>query len=140
MDELIDYAKRFIGIPYIYGGNNPLTGMDCSGLMQWIFHAIGFAPHDRCDAQQLYNMYSSQLAKSIATPQKGALVFYGKDMHSIDHIAFAINDNWIIESAGGDHTTLTIADAKIRGACVRERLYNYRKDLVAIILPQYPIK
>ena len=34
-------AKKYIGVPYVWGGTNPATGMDCSGFTQRVFKDLG---------------------------------------------------------------------------------------------------
>jgi len=68
----------------------------------------------------------------------GSLCFYGKSVNAITHIAMMINEYQVIEAGGGDSTTVTLEEAKKRGACVRVKAFGHRKDLVATILPNYP--
>lgn len=39
-DEIVDYARRYIGVPYRYGGSSP-KGFDCSGYVQFVFKHFG---------------------------------------------------------------------------------------------------
>jgi cell wall-associated NlpC family hydrolase len=41
--QVVDMARRYLGIPYVFGGTNPAVGLDCSGLVQLVFHQLGFA-------------------------------------------------------------------------------------------------
>ena len=34
-------AHKELGVPYLYGGESPQAGFDCSGLMQWAYHQAG---------------------------------------------------------------------------------------------------
>ena len=38
--KVATYAKRFIGVPYVYGGTSP-AGFDCSGLAQYVYRHFG---------------------------------------------------------------------------------------------------
>lgn len=38
-----DYAKKFIGLKYVWGGNSLSTGVDCSGLVQQVFKHFGIS-------------------------------------------------------------------------------------------------
>ncbi|HSH22577.1 MAG TPA: C40 family peptidase [Acidimicrobiales bacterium] len=34
-------ALRTLGVPYRWGGSDPVGGLDCSGLVQWSYHQLG---------------------------------------------------------------------------------------------------
>ena len=39
--DVVAVAKKYIGVPYVWGGTNPATGMDCSGFTQRVFKDLG---------------------------------------------------------------------------------------------------
>ncbi|MFZ4583725.1 MAG: C40 family peptidase [Acidimicrobiia bacterium] len=39
--QVVDIAKQWLGTPYVYGGNDPQRGIDCSGLVQQAFRRVG---------------------------------------------------------------------------------------------------
>ena len=132
---LIEYAKTFLGIPYLWGGKSS-QGFDCSGFIQEVLAFAGIDPDGDQNAQSYYNHFLIRGLSNAKTA--GALVFYGKDNKSITHISMMINDSQIIEAGGGDHTTLTKEVAQAQRAFVRVRPVTRRKDIIAIILPLYP--
>ena len=38
--DLVEYAKQFIGVKYVFGGTTP-NGFDCSGLVQYVYRHFG---------------------------------------------------------------------------------------------------
>lgn len=40
IDTVMNYAKSFIGAPYVFGGQSP-KGFDCSGYIQYVFNKFG---------------------------------------------------------------------------------------------------
>lgn len=136
MKTLVDYAMCFIGIPYHWGGKNPVSGFDCSGLVEELLKSVGMELPEM-NAQNIYNHFQQLKAHSnVFCP--GALAFFGKSLNEITHIAFLIDGTRMIEAGGGTSTTLTTQDAAAKGAFVRIRSIHHRKDLVGTLLPEYP--
>lgn len=139
MKNLIEYALKFIGVPYKWGGNNPMTGFDCSGLVQFILQSVGVDPRGDQTAQLLHDLLLANGGRVIADPAPGAICFYGKTPSSISHVSFCLSRYQIIEAGGGDSTTVSVVEAARRDACVRVRVADGRKDRVEIVLPNYPV-
>jgi cell wall-associated NlpC family hydrolase len=68
--RLISEAKRFIGVPYVYGGESPY-GFDCSGLTQYVYRKLGkHIPRTADDQFRHFRMISHHDAR------EGDLVFF----------------------------------------------------------------
>ena len=39
--RVVRYAKRFLGVRYVYGGTSPRTGFDCSGFVAYVYRHFG---------------------------------------------------------------------------------------------------
>lgn len=132
----------YLNIPYIYGGKNPLTGEDCSGLVCEFLKALGkIGTNEEFNAQQLFNKYVKPMAQTPASlpmpagepALTGSLVFYGADVSHVDHVAMLIDNEFIIEAGHGTADTLTKDIASQRGAFTRIRPYKYRADFLQIV-------
>lgn len=132
---LIQYALKFVGLPYIWGGNNPLQGFDCSGLVQEILSCAGLDPQGDQTAQMLYEVYAKK--NWVSELDTGAVLFFGKSRYEISHVALAITKEIMIEAGGGNASTRTFKDAMEQNAFVRIRPIIKRGDLVAILMPKY---
>ncbi|MFC4410014.1 NlpC/P60 family protein [Chungangia koreensis] len=69
-DDVASYAKKFLGVPYRFGGTTP-SGFDCSGYIRYVFNHFNI-DLPRTSAEQ-YNVGSS-VSKSDLQP--GDLVFF----------------------------------------------------------------
>jgi cell wall-associated NlpC family hydrolase len=135
---LFHYALSFCGKPYIWGGDDPIIGYDCSGYVLELMYSAGQVPRDvDMTAQQLFNYFEKGRAVYSTAPKFGSLVFYGKSVTRIKHVAFALDGYRVIEAGGGDRNVKTAEDAAVRNACVRVRPVDHRNDRVAVLKPFY---
>ena len=92
-------AVRFLvdhtGLPYVWGGDNPRTGMDCSGAVGQAWEAAGIIPRGSGRAYSAQGLYNAlpRIPASRALP--GDLVFYG-NWHSIHHVMMVAGDDRVI--------------------------------------------
>jgi peptidoglycan DL-endopeptidase CwlO len=74
---LVDAAKKYLGVPYVWGGTNPAKGLDCSGLVQRAMKDIG-VDVPRTVAQQ---RHVGTPVPSLAQAKPGDLIVLGGDRH-----------------------------------------------------------
>lgn len=72
--EVISYARRFTGVPYVYGGNGPNT-FDCSGFTSYVYAHFGYHL-----ARTAY--YQMQQGRPVIGPLRaGDLIFWDGGGH-----------------------------------------------------------
>jgi len=125
-DLAIRLAWGCLNIPYIYGGQNPLVGLDCSGLIVHIFRELGiFGKGEDYTAATLWETYRT---KKVAYPSKGTLVFYKSyTSNEVGHVGICIDHDWCICASGGNENTKTLEVAQRRKARIRLKKIRYRK-------------
>lgn len=92
--QMMSVANSCLGIPYVWGGSSPATGMDCSGFACYVYNQCGYNV-GRTTAQGLYNM--SNNFSDVSQAQPGDLVFYGTP-NNIHHVAIYAGDGMMIEA------------------------------------------
>lgn len=112
---LTEYLKHFIGVPYIWSGDGTgkkSQGFDCSGLVLEGLWAMGMYSGTDTTAQGLYN----SLVKSgkwegadWSNAHDGDILFFGKSMSKITHVAVALGNGLMIEAGGGGSFCKSVA-------------------------------
>lgn len=93
--EMINYAKRFIGNPYVWGGSSLSNGVDCSGFTQKIYAKFNYYI-DRVSRDQARG--GKKISKSELKP--GDLVFYGNSSSGyINHVAIYMGNDRVIHAS-----------------------------------------
>jgi cell wall-associated NlpC family hydrolase len=137
-DALRNLVLKLVGCPYIWGGQNPWTGFDCSGFVVWVFQVFGILPAGDWTAQSLHEHFFVSGEVLGAVTGVGDLIFYGSDRQHITHVMMGIGGNLVIGASGGGHLTTTLLEARRIGAQVKVKPGNYRSDMVSH-LPTGPL-
>jgi cell wall-associated NlpC family hydrolase len=105
--EMVALSKRFIGLPYTWGGTSPL-GLDCSGFVQLVYKMGGIPILRDADIQ----MKNSGLVPVAAGEElAGDLVFFGKN---ISHVGMMIDAEYFINATV--HETPTVRIDRLKDA------------------------
>jgi cell wall-associated NlpC family hydrolase len=87
---VIKVAMKYLGTPYKWGGADPKSGFDCSGLLQYSFRQIGVSLPRVASQQQ-----KAGKPVKLANVRAGDLLFNGNPAH---HVVMCIGNGKIIEA------------------------------------------
>jgi cell wall-associated NlpC family hydrolase len=87
-------ATKYLGVPYQWGGTDPKTGLDCSGLTQRVYADLG-VDLPRTSSQQAT---AGRAVASIADAQPGDLVFFDNSPSraGVDHVGIYVGGGQMI--------------------------------------------
>lgn len=113
--SIVQFAKQFLGNPYVWGGTSLTNGADCSGFTMGIYRNYGvYLPHSsRAQANCGRRISTSEL-------KPGDLIFYGNGS-SINHVAMYIGGGQVIH-ASSKKTGIKISNAFYRNPICATRL------------------
>lgn len=91
VQTIMDEALKYQGWKYVFGGSNPNTSFDCSGLTQWCFAKAGINLPRVAQAQ-----YDVTQHIPLSQAKAGDLVFFHSTYNSgsyVSHVGIYVGDN-----------------------------------------------
>lgn len=92
-EEVVSYAKQFLGGKYVYGGTNLSTGVDCSGFTQQVYKHFNISIARTAREQYAKSGHVVSQSEMMA----GDLIYYGYE--NVDHVAIYAGDDQIIHAS-----------------------------------------
>ena len=84
-DKIIDYAKKQLGVPYVWAGNDP-SGFDCSGFTGYVMKEFG-----KEIPRRAVDQFETSRKLKEKNVQKGDLVFFDNGS-GISHVGMIVSD------------------------------------------------
>jgi len=133
--SLSRFALELIGIRYKWGGNTPATGLDCSGLVRYVFQKVTGVTLPRTAKDM------SQIGEQVAAPdlKPGDLVFFDTRHFAFSHVGIYLGDNRFVHAPrhGRDVEVATLDSSfwqkRFNGA---RRMVGVLPDLVPAIISE----
>lgn len=119
--NVVDYAKQYLGYPYVVGGKNPTTGFDCSGFTRYVFLNYGYSLGATAAGQ---NNLGTEISKENLQPGD-LLLFYDEAMTKIGHTGIYISNGDFIHAA--NPTRGVVIDNVNTNSYYRERFIVARR-------------
>lgn len=93
--QTVNYALKFVGGRYVWGGTNPNTGADCSGFVQYVMRNVAGVSLPRTSREQAKT--GTSIKSSEMRP--GDLIFYANKSGTVNHVAMYIGNGQIVHAA-----------------------------------------
>ncbi len=110
--QLLETAAFYLGISYVWAGDRPSTGFDCSGLTQYVYAQHGvYLPH--------YSGYQAQMGRPVMPEdlKPGDLLCFGDPVH---HVGIYIGEGMFIHAPRtGDVVSIWMVDWKTNLSHIR---------------------
>jgi cell wall-associated NlpC family hydrolase len=99
-------AERFVGIPYRWGGDNVVDGMDCSGFVRAVYNLCGLSiPRTSREQFKAGDMIRKEEL------QDGDLVFFGSSADNINHVGIYVGSGKFVHAPRrGEEIRVTAVD------------------------------
>jgi hypothetical protein len=88
---VVDEARNYLGVPYVWGGTDPKKGLDCSGLVQLVYRKFG-VDLPRVSYEQAR---AGRPVANLAQARPGDILAFDSP---VDHVAIYIGNHKMIEA------------------------------------------
>ena len=133
--DLGQFALGLIGVRYRYGGDTPVGGLDCSGLIRYVFQQVTGVTLPRTSKEL------SQVGANVSLDdlQVGDLVFFNTRNYAFSHVGLYLGDNRFIHAPRrGREVEITTLSREywqrhFNGA---RRLVGVLPSLIPVVIPE----
>lgn len=125
--QIVTYAKKFKGNPYVYGGTSLTNGTDCSGFTMSVYKHFKITL-PRTAAQQYQK--SKHITKRELKP--GDLCFYKDGNGNISHVSMYIGNNKVIHASNPESgiiiSNMNYREAAYYGSYIDDSINQYSEE------------
>lgn len=116
-DSIIENSRSLLGIKYKWAGATPEKGIDCSGLVQYVFAKLGInLPHHAADLAKL----GASVSKDTADMQVGdLLVFSRMQSKRISHVGIYVGDGMMVHASSNSKAVVETPILEYSGMFLR---------------------
>ena len=109
-DSIIEHTRELLGVRYRWAGLNPAKGLDCSGIVKYVFAKLGIElPHRAAELAKL----GDAVTKDTSEMQLGDLLVFGKGKR-ISHVAIYVGDGMMIHASSTSRRVVETPVVKYR--------------------------
>lgn len=116
--NLMEEANKYVGYPYVWGGDCPETSFDCSGFVSYVFTNTGVYNCGRLGANGLHDA-----CHTVTEPEPGDIVFFegtlGEDVGGITHCGIYVGNNMMI------HCGSPLGYADLNDSYFKQHFHSY---------------
>ena len=103
-EQIVEFAKQYLGYAYVYAGKRPETGFDCSGYTRYVYSNFGISLGSTAASQA--NNSGIEVARGDLQP--GDLILFQDDARTrIGHCGIYIGNNMFIHAANPKRGVVT---------------------------------
>lgn len=115
---LIAEAKKYMGVPYVFGGATTV-GFDCSGYISFVYNQIG-KPLNRMSSEDYYKLS----APINVQPAPGDIVFFaGTYKEGISHMGIYLGNNEFIHAS----TSHGVIISNLNNSYYQKHFHSFRR-------------
>ena len=100
--RIVNNSMKYIGVPYVFGGNSPRTGLDCSAYVKLVFSEVGINLPRTADAQ-----FTVGTPVSTSDLMPGDAVFFQTYAPGASHVGIYVGEGNFIHASSSRGVTIS---------------------------------
>ena len=98
-NDVVEFAKKYLGYKYVYGGDGSNGTFDCSGFVYWVYKQFGINVPGSTDAYGSYVGTNKEISWSEAQPGDILIIFKYERNTTYGHAAIYLGDGQYIHAS-----------------------------------------